>query len=1189
MAFNVTYNGNGATGGSVPVDGTAYASGAQATVLGNTGSLTEAGGTFAYWNTAADGTGEVLGGGAKINITANVTLYAQWYVTAGLTGGGVTTHFAFAYDGALQKTAANPGGLEPARTNAVITAIENDFNMMSGWFGGIGLPFGLPVSVHIANLGGGASWGPPITVKPDSGDANLCRYLMVSEVTEMLMRSQNQGWFAPDFSSEQTCGEGLSRFLGQQFLVLTGIGVSEPGFAISPSWLNSSLPPTDPNSAQVEGTPMTALTAAVDDALTTLVVGDARMLPFANSYIVQVESEQMLVTSADSGAKTLTVTRGYQGTVPAAHTAGTSVFHNYGARADYVNLTLEGDNGIDAATGCAMLFLYYLRVQLGFSINAIIAAAPGSSNAASCLRGVYRNLTGDDSDPFPFFKHLLDNAFPPDQVSSIPGPNPDNPWPLGSLSFWGAKNTWGHDEASDLVSNSGGLYPKAFWLILEGFNKQVAGSATPSTPAIAFTGVQTALDPSGIAYESSNPYVPQRIRFPYDVQFLASALGAFPTMGETSADVTSSISLLGATFPALSEFFFIAGADPYFTNVLPNPNAADENAPYLSADLRVFTATPSWDQHPVAGGPTFAAADDNFNGAYGYIQALIAYLNQNFGDPSGTDPFDPTQNIIPGQQDALTGDSSVAPTSIHNNSTYNNYNFAVARVRLQGTQGSVGAASDVKIFFRLWGTQTADTDWNSSYTYLSNTDSSGNPLWPLAPSDNHTIPFFATGNTPNFSDPNNPEYGTNGVNNRTITILQSDKQWAYFGCFLNVYDPSFVVNGVEAMKSFPGTHHCLVAEMAYAGAPIKNVGSVPTTPETSDQLAQRNLQVTASDNPGPASAHRVPQTFDTRMSVPTSASLGLLSYPDELMIDWGTTPVGAVASIFWPQVAASDVLALAERLYATQSLSAADANTIRCGTTNGVTYVPIPFGSGAGLAGLFTIDLPPSVKKGQEFNIVVRRIGTRRMGLNAPPPPAQPPIEIGTVRAAITMDSARARRTIVERYVVGSFQVKIPVRTAESLLPTEENTLAIFKARLAAMAQTNRWYQVLKRYVGYLTGRVDGLGGNANLIPPSFNGAPIGILTGGKGGRGGGAGEEHEPCCTGKVSGLIFDHFGDFEGFVLDDGRHERTYLSRERDILDLAARAWRERLRITVWAQPGEPHRIRTIIVREPPTTLKP
>ena len=49
--YTVTYNGNGNTGGAVPLDGTGYNNGDAVTVLGNTGSLVKTGYTFAGWNT----------------------------------------------------------------------------------------------------------------------------------------------------------------------------------------------------------------------------------------------------------------------------------------------------------------------------------------------------------------------------------------------------------------------------------------------------------------------------------------------------------------------------------------------------------------------------------------------------------------------------------------------------------------------------------------------------------------------------------------------------------------------------------------------------------------------------------------------------------------------------------------------------------------------------------------------------------------------------------------------------------------------------------------------------------------------------------------------------------------------------------------------------------------------------------
>jgi len=73
----------------------------------------------------------------------------------------------------------------------------------------------------------------------------------------------------------------------------------------------------------------------------------------------------------------------------------------------------------------------------------------------------------------------------------------------------------------------------------------------------------------------------------------------------------------------------------------------------------------------------------------------------------------------------------------------------------------------------------------------------------------------------------------------------------------------------------------------------------------------------------------------------------------------------------------------------------------------------------------------------------------------------------------------------------------------------------------------------------------------------------------------------------GKVAGLIFDSFGDFEGFVLETAEGERRYFGREHEIELLAERAWRERLRVTVFAGRDEPTRASSIVIREPPTPI--
>lgn len=122
-SFSVTYNGNGSTGGTVPVDGATYATGASVTVKANTGTLVKTGSTFNGWNTAANGTGTSYAatGAVTFNMgAANVTLYAQWtadptftvfYHANGSTGGTVPANATSYATGALVTVEANTNNL----------------------------------------------------------------------------------------------------------------------------------------------------------------------------------------------------------------------------------------------------------------------------------------------------------------------------------------------------------------------------------------------------------------------------------------------------------------------------------------------------------------------------------------------------------------------------------------------------------------------------------------------------------------------------------------------------------------------------------------------------------------------------------------------------------------------------------------------------------------------------------------------------------------------------------------------------------------------------------------------------------------------------------------------------------------------------------------------------------------------
>ena len=73
--FNVTYNGNGSTSGTVPAAQNGIVS---ATVASNTAGLTKSGYTFGGWNDLANGTGISYAEGATITPSQNTVLYAKW-------------------------------------------------------------------------------------------------------------------------------------------------------------------------------------------------------------------------------------------------------------------------------------------------------------------------------------------------------------------------------------------------------------------------------------------------------------------------------------------------------------------------------------------------------------------------------------------------------------------------------------------------------------------------------------------------------------------------------------------------------------------------------------------------------------------------------------------------------------------------------------------------------------------------------------------------------------------------------------------------------------------------------------------------------------------------------------------------------------------------------------------------------
>lgn len=717
--------------------------------------------------------------------------------------------------------------------------------------------------------------------------------------------------------------------------------------------------------------------------------------------------------------------------------------------------------------------------------------------------------------------------------------------PNRNFTFLTVKNTFGADEVADAAAH-GQIFSDAFYLAIDGYTPNQVGNM----PAVALSGpfwntVTTANFQQGAAIpeDSGSPNTHQRILIPFSVLTIPG--GAFPAMGTVVQPLEARLTINGTPLSAEALFELVAGANPYFSNL--GSDAADQW--YLSQDLRVFQAGPGAPSTPFVAWPASGSG-------YDYMKSLLLYLNdQSNGYTDGsTDPF-----AVLSEANDLTEASSVTP---------NTSNFAVARVRLRGSAGS-HTIGGVRVFFRLWEAASNDTDYDAQTSYVSSYDAAHLPDFPLPAPGGLNTPLFASQRS------GAGDFDTN-VNLRDITVLSgSSERWAYFGCFLDVYNNPAV--------SLIGTHHCLVAQIAYDAAPITGATGVTLSPENSDKLAQRNIQITPSGHPSPPATHRVPQAFELRPSLRTAHPIGTMpGYPDELMIDWGDVPRGSVAAIYWPQAAAIDVVRLAMLLYGTDLLRVADANTIECRVTSRLTWLPIPFGAGADFAGLFTIDLPQGARRGQEFRIVVRRVRTRRTGRAAitggqvqfSPALAEPILSTRSRRPA----RSPADRVVVPvtrdwRYIVGTFQVSIPVESDHHLLRPEEDILAILEWRLQQMPSSDRWYPVLRRWIGYVGGRVDGFGGNSGGILPS----PIGV----PGGGGPPPHDRDKEELTGKICEVVFDCFGDFTGFILDTCREGRAFASRDRGIGDLVLRACRERLLISVVAERREPKRILKVIIR--------
>jgi hypothetical protein len=198
--------------------------------------------------------------------------------------------------------------------------------------------------------------------------------------------------------------------------------------------------------------------------------------------------------------------------------------------------------------------------------------------------------------------------------------------------------------------------------------------------------------------------------------------------------------------------------------------------------------------------------------------------------------------------------------------------------------------------------------------------------------------------------------------------------------------------------------------------------------------------------------------------------------PDELMIQWGTTPPDSRAQLYLPAANAETIAGQARTLYPAQRVDVVDAHTMSF-AARGVTFLPLP-GGVALQAGLLSIDLPPGIKKGDSYSLAVRQLSTAQAVIVTPPPPPPAPQAQIAGAAGGQPDAVGERNEAIWQRVVGGFTFTLAISTKEALLLPEERLLAVLRWMLEVTPSQKRWYPVLERYIGQVADRVAGFGGD---------------------------------------------------------------------------------------------------------------
>lgn len=624
------------------------------------------------------------------------------------------------------------------------------------------------------------------------------------------------------------------------------------------------------------------------------------------------------------------------------------------------------------------------------------------------------------------------------------------------------RSTFSNEEVQALGGGGQATFSNAIFVQFDGFiHTELTGSPSFTLEwddtSAPIPGSDLTLIPAGRLQEVNPGFadVPQRITFPFHVRF--ENLNTFSTFTDTR-QVRVRFTLGSHTCSQTLDLTH--SPNPYMTDI----NIVENNPSWLSTDIRVFSIVLGQSKF----GDVMQAGDP-----IQFIRQCLDKLNNPANNGNALFEGLSTSATL---DLALLGGSPMPILPL--------FNYAITRVRYRAT---TTVAQRVKCFFRMFNVAATGLEFNSGSTY-SRTPVGPNtvPLLGIAGGEIASIPFFASnrvetvqgqpGATSMESQPLDPTYDVRDITPNSAGAEVS----VYFGCWLDINQlkKRFPLspggsNGPWADASCStiqelvrGRHLCLASEIFFQPDPI-NPGE---TPDSSDNLSQRNLAVLHSDNPGGPDSHTVMHTFEIKPSslifdkkvLGTGFDAEAFSKAavasenrfrlDELIFRWHNLPVDSEITVYFSDIDTAEIQMLAAFRRSPLACEFVDKHTLRFKVA-GATWIPIPGGRTLNIPALLSVKLPDTVTYGEEYHATVHQVSG------------------------------------ATRQIIGSCEFRIVVSKAELILDEEIRTLSVFKHILNRIPTDNRWFPLMQRYVHHLGVKVDALGGDADAVHPNPDGS----------------------------------------------------------------------------------------------------